>query len=281
MTVPAAKYVQAARALLEHAMLMPIPYVANGHTLAGMDCQGLAEYLLVQCGVDYAECNRAGSNSHLRECVWRGTPEECVEAFGSVPEGAWLFIVKDNGGEPEKFRGDGIGNAEHMGVYISGTQAIHASSSRKGVSESYFAGKTIPNGGWNMVGLCQWVDYGGEAAVKSEELSGAHTAYVTSENGNPVYLRRDPSTNKPYLDKINAGMPVELISTSMAGSIEWAKVRVAGQTGYMQSRFLRSDLAEQVPSSPPSPKPEQVTVTFERQLAEKVLDALQSGLARG
>jgi hypothetical protein len=49
----------------------------------------------------------------------------------------------------------------------------------------------------------------------------------------------------------------------------------------MQSKFLRSDLPEQVPSSPPSPEPEQVTVTFERQLAEKVLDALQSGLARG
>lgn len=280
MTVSAAKYVQAARSLLEHAMLMPIPYVANGHTLAGMDCQGLAEYLLVQCGVDYAECNRAGSNSHLRECVWRGTPEECAEAFGSVPDGAWLFIVKDNGGEPEKYRGDGIGNAEHMGVYMGGTQAIHASSSRKGVAESYFGGKTIPNGGWNMVGLCQWVNYGVDAAAGGEPAD-THTAYVISDNGNPVHLRRDPSTNKPYLDKINVGMPVEVISTSMADGIEWTKVRVAGQTGYMQSRYLRGDLLEQAPSSPPSPEPEQVTVTFERQLAEKVLDALQSGLARG
>lgn len=275
--VRAEEYAKAARELLEHAMLMPIPYVANGHTLAGMDCQGLAEYLLVQCGVDYAECNRAGSNSHLRECVWRGTPEQCVEAFGAVPEGAWLFIVSANGGEPEKFRGDGIGNAEHMGVYMSGTQAIHASSSRGGVAESYFGGKTIPNGGWNLVGLCQWVDYGMGMVEETEPA----TAYVISDNGNPVHLRRDPSTNKPYLDKINVGMPVEVISTSMADGIEWTKVRAAGQIGYMQSRYLRGDLLEQSPSSPPSPEPEQVTVTFERQLAKKVLDALQSGLARG
>lgn len=279
--VNASDYVAAGYQLLSHANLSHIPYVANGHTLAGMDCQGLAEFLLVQCGVPYSECNRPGSNSHIRECVWVGTPEECVEKFGSVPEGAWLFIVNNDGGEPEKFQGDGVGNASHMGVYLSGSTAIHASASRGKVAESQFDGETIPNGGWNMVGLCQWVDYGLDTEFGAHETSEERTAYVISENGNAVHLRRDPSTNKPYLNKINVGMPVEVISTSMADGIEWTKVRAAGQIGYMQSRYLRGDLLEQSPSSPPSPEPEQVTVTFERQLAKKVLDALQSGLARG
>lgn len=277
--VKASDYVAAGYQLLSHANLSPIPYVANGHTLAGMDCQGMAEYLLVQCGVPYGECNRAGSNSHIRECVWVGTPEECVEQFGSVPEGAWLFIVNADGGEPEKYRGDGVGNASHMGVYLAGSVAIHASASRGQVAESQFYGKTVPNGGWNMVGLCQWVDYGLDTAFVAHETSEGRTAYVISENGKAVHLRRDPSTTKPYLDNINVGMPVEVISTSMADGMEWAKIRVAGRTGYMQTKFLSRSLLEETPVAPPSP--EQVTVTLDRQTAEKVLTALQTGLARG
>ncbi|MBP3649104.1 MAG: hypothetical protein J6K73_04920 [Clostridia bacterium] len=280
MGVTAAEYVKAARDLLGHAKLMPIPYVNNGHTLAGMDCQGLAEYLLEQCGVDYTECNRAGSNSHLRDCVWRGTPEECVNLFGKVPDGAWIFIVKDNGGEPEKYRGDGIGNAEHMGVYMSGTSAIHSSSSRNGVAESFFDGKTIPNGGWNMVGFCQWVDYGiGSVSKEQNKPPDKRIAYVISENGKPVHLRRDPSTNKPYLAKINVGTAVDVISSILVGSSEWAKVRTDGKTGYMQRKFLSGLPLEETPTTPPSP--EHVTVTLERQMAEKVLGALQAGLQRG
>lgn len=154
------KYSEAGIELLQYSRFHKIPYMQNGHTMAGMDCQGLAEYLLVQCGVPYSECNRAGSNSHLRECTWRGTPEKCKAEFGEVPEGAWIFIVKENGGEPTQYRGDGIGNAEHMGVYLGGKQVIHASASRGMVVESKFEGKTVSNGGWNMVGLPKWVDYG-------------------------------------------------------------------------------------------------------------------------
>jgi hypothetical protein len=127
-------------------------------TLTGMDCQGLAEYLLIQCGIPKAECNLAGSNAHFRKCVWTGTPEACCEVFGSVPGGAFLFIWEECGA-PAKYDGDGLGNAEHMGVFL-GDCALHASSSRGMVAQSAFAGKTIPNGGWNRVGLAPWVDYG-------------------------------------------------------------------------------------------------------------------------
>lgn len=278
MKVSAERYVQAARNLLDHAQLMPIPYVNNGHTLAGMDCQGLAEYLLTQCGISYTDCNLPGSNSHLRECVWRGTPEECVKEFGSVPDGSWLFIVKHNNGEPEKYRGDGIGNAEHMGVYMSGTSVIHSSSSQKGVAKSYFDGKSIPNGGWNMVGLCKWVDYCAGTAQEQEPFAGEGTAYVVSDNGNAVHLRRDPSTNKPYLAKLSVGMPVEVISTNVIDGVEWTRVRASGKLGYMQSQFLRRALQERPPTTtPPSGL---VTVTLERELAGKLLSALQTGMAR-
>ncbi len=153
-----AALIAAGRELLAQAQQTTIPYVSNGMSLEGMDCQGLVEYLLIRCGVPKAECNLAGSNAHWRRCVWTGTPEECETAFGCVPGGAFTFIWEESGA-PDKYAGDGLGNAEHMGVSL-GDCAIHASSSRGRVAQSKFTGKTIPNGGWNRVGLSCWVDYG-------------------------------------------------------------------------------------------------------------------------
>lgn len=162
-----AQVAAAGASLLKHAEEMTIPYVANGHTLTGMDCQGLAEFLLTQCGYLYKEINLSGSNTHYRACEWTGTPEECLQRFGDVPEGAWIFIVANDGGEPAKYRNDGKGNANHMGVYLGGGVAIHASQSRGKVAASEFAGRTIKNGGWNMIGLPKWVDYGLEAETQT------------------------------------------------------------------------------------------------------------------
>ncbi|MCE5343875.1 MAG: C40 family peptidase, partial [Eubacteriales bacterium] len=74
-----AALITAGRELLSYAEQTTVPYTAGGMTLAGMDCQGLVEYLLIRCGVPKADCNLAGSNAHWRKCVWTGTPEACSE----------------------------------------------------------------------------------------------------------------------------------------------------------------------------------------------------------
>ncbi len=167
-----AALIAAGKELLTYAKGTTVPYVAGGMTLAGMDCQGLVEYLLIRCGVPKAECNLAGSNAHYRACLWVGTPEECKKAFGSIPGGAALFILEASGGEPAKYRADGIGNASHIGLWLGDT-SIAASASRGQVIESNFAGKTI-NGGWNRVGLLPWVNYG---------LSESQQALLTGDDG--------------------------------------------------------------------------------------------------
>ncbi len=167
-----AALIAAGKELLTYAKETTVPYVAGGMTLAGMDCQGLVEYLLIRCGVPKAECNLAGSNAHYRACLWVGTPEECKKAFGSIPGGAALFILEASGGEPAKYRADGIGNASHIGLWLGDT-SIAASASRGQVIESNFAGKTI-NGGWNRVGLLPWVNYG---------LSESQQALLTGDDG--------------------------------------------------------------------------------------------------
>ena len=173
--------VAAGKALLEYIQAADIPYVNNGMTLAGMDCQGLVEYLLIQAGVPKAECGLAGSNAHWRACVWRGTPEECKAKFGRIPEGAALFIHDDDGGEPDKYQGDGYGNASHIGLVWGSYESIAASASRGKVIESNFAGKSI-NGGWNRIGLLPWVDYGidAEELVDSEVSADTDAASIDS-----------------------------------------------------------------------------------------------------
>lgn len=131
------------------------------------DCQAFVEKCLADAGVHK---DLAGSNAWYREMTWRGTPEQCVEKFGYIPKGAFLYIVLHNGGEPSVYQ-DGLGNADHIGIYTGRNQgAIHSSSSKRGVYESYFECATIPGGGWNMVGLWKELDYGD--SVINSFLSG-------------------------------------------------------------------------------------------------------------
>ena len=252
-----------------------IPYVSGGMSLDGMDCQGLCEYLLVECGVPKSECNLGGSNSHWRNCVWRGTPEECAGKFGGVPLGAWVFIVEqDDSGAPAKFRGDGYGNASHMGVVLNGC-ALHASASRGCVAESRFAGETIPNGGWNAIGLPPWIDYGldmasgdsgedadeglaggdiqGETAPPTDEDAGLtigdvtaapreYYAIVESPNGYPVKLRKSASQKESVYWLVNPGARVRVEKEKG----DWSLIDALCSDGYirrayMMSAFLRKE----------------------------------------
>lgn len=128
-----------------------------GRTYSQMDCQAFVEQCLADAGLNV---NLTGSNAWYRAMTWVGTPEECRAKFGSIPVGAFLYILEQNGKEPDKYKADGLGNASHIGIYIGRESgAIHSSYSRGGVYYSYFAGSTI-NGGWNRVGLWTELDYG-------------------------------------------------------------------------------------------------------------------------
>jgi hypothetical protein len=140
------------------------------------DCQAFVERCLADAGL---QIDLAGSNAWYREMDWTGTPEECVALFGRVPKGAFLFILEQDGGEPPKYKPDGLGNASHIGIATGrGEGALHSSSSRGCVAESRFAGKTVPGGGWNRVGL--WLERiayegirnGGEAPVPDAAAGG-------------------------------------------------------------------------------------------------------------
>lgn len=219
-----------------------------GRSYQEMDCQAFVERCMADVG--YSR-NLAGSNAWYRAMTWTGTPEECVKTFGSVPKGAFLFILSSNGKEPEKYKKDGIGNASHIGMKTGRNDgAIHSSSSKGKVCTSVFKDKTIPNGGWNRVGLLDVFDYGTsvnwmlehiglgqEAPEQPKEGQKGMRVTVYAENGQPVNLRKGADKKAELLAKIPVGTEAELLEPGG----DWSKISVFGRTGWMMTQFLSSD----------------------------------------
>lgn len=130
-----------------------------------LDCQSAVEEALRRAGIPLKECNLGGSNAHYRNCLWRGLPERMVELLGvkEVPAGMFTFIVEaESSTTPAKYRGDGYGDATHMGVYLGSGRTFNSSEKMEGVkvSEKFNGKKQAVSGSWNMVGWSPWVDCG-------------------------------------------------------------------------------------------------------------------------
>ena len=214
-----------------------------------------------------------GSNAWYRKMDWVGTPEECKARFGCIPTGALLFILEAvSDSTPAKYREDGIGDATHIGIKTGqGKGAIHSSKSRGGVCESDFRDKTIPNGGWNRVGLYGKFDYAG---LPEDWASGSSdpdpepvkpeptTATVTAATGKTVNMRKTKSTGGKLVERVPVGSVVTVLRTEG----KWSRVAYTDPSGavwcgWMVSGFLRSE-AEEGANPPESTPLYAVTIPF-------------------
>ena len=84
-------------------------------TYSDCDCQAFVEKVLYDAGVrkpNGGAYNWKGSNDMWRNALdWRGSVEDCISIYGKVPDGAWVFILKYDGGEKDRGYNDGEGNA--------------------------------------------------------------------------------------------------------------------------------------------------------------------------
>lgn len=260
-----------------------------GQTYERMDCQKFVETVLSDCGI---RKDLPGSNAWFRFVTWTGSPEECKKKFGSIPPGAFLFILEQNGKEPEKYKGDGIGNASHIGIYTGltgqemiemgsasskwnfGDGAIHSSSTHGHVCTSKFAGKSI-NGGWNRIGLWNAISYGEhiDSIIDGKDPGGeTMTATVFAENGTSVKMRKEPSTAcGTYWD-----IPIGTIVTVLEDGDTWSQIQCGGLTGYMMTKYLIP--GEVIPGDNPSEDSEFVSVP--RADLERVYDLFGDWLGR-
>lgn len=246
--------------MIDGKQLGAVGFQKIGTPYSEMDCQAFVEWCLRQCGLDK---NLAGSNAWYREVRSHGevmTPEECVRELGTVPPGAFLFIVEHDGGEPAKYKPDGLGNASHIGIVTGkGEGAIHSSASCGCVAESTFRNKTI-SGGWNMVGLYDQVAFdftGGGGKDPGEDSDpvpapvpapAKEYATVWSENDLPVNTRKGPGRNyaMSMAGKIKVGETVEILKRTTNNGEEWCLIRVkdrhgASWTCWMMGKFLATD----------------------------------------
>ena len=219
-----------------------------GRSYSEMDCQAFVERCMRDCGLHE---DLAGSNAWYRQVMrhgWVGSPEECMRTFGQIPKGALLFILKQDGKEPSKYQGDGIGNASHIGICIQRHDgAINSSSSKGCVCYSKFANKSI-NGGWNRVGLYDKFDYGksiswyldhGGIGEPTKETEGKPMqGIVTAPSGGTVNLRECPDGD--LIERIPIGSTVTILEYGM----EWSKVDAGGRVGWMMSQFI--DLQDEI-----------------------------------
>ena len=139
-----------------------------------LDCQAFVEQVLKDLGVrkpNGSAYNWRGSNSMWRNYVtWRGTISECKQKFGYIPQGAFLFLLKYDGGERENGYRDNLGNATHVGLYV-GTSPLPAMDSSKGRGRVDYCKLNV----FTHVGLMSMIDY------SNDPLPDEHGSKTPSE----------------------------------------------------------------------------------------------------
>ena len=241
-----------------------------------LDCQEAVEEALHRSGVPLSECNLSGSNAHYRNCLWRGLPERMTDLLGvkEVPAGMFTFIVEaEDSGTPAKYRGDGYGDATHMGIYMGNGRTFNSSEKMGGVvvSTKFNGKKQAVSGSWNMVGWPPWVDcgltagqvaaltgdanytgggtVGGETSAigdtDSSALGAPVSVSVTTEaqsyatvvtpDGNPVKAREQPKKTAIWKYSIPNGTRVLLLGESGG----YFKVHWLGKPRWVKKDFLK------------------------------------------
>lgn len=113
------------------------------------DCQAFIENTVRRAGGTIPDYR--GSNDMFRNACSKIVPLKGA----SLEPGMVLFIVKADDGEPDRYKGDKLGNASHIGWFTGGRyEVVHSSASRGSVQLS-----TLRNG-WTHAGWLKSVDYG-------------------------------------------------------------------------------------------------------------------------
>lgn len=150
-----------------------------------LDCQGFVEKVLEDCNVRKADGNKynwKGSNSMWRNALsWRGTIAECLHKFGGIPLGAWVFIVKNDGGEKEKGYNDDLGNASHVGIFcrLYGNEQVRDSTRSTKLKRDGVGYRSID--AFTHVGLPYMINFTNNSLMENKKTVTAEEALEALE----------------------------------------------------------------------------------------------------
>lgn len=231
------------------------------------DCQGFIEGTVRRAGGEMK--NYAGSNDMYRNAVTGVIPLGEAIADKRLVPGMALFIVSADGGEPAKYKGDGRGNASHVGWYTGGAyEVVHSSATKGGVAAS-----TLKNG-WTHAAWLKEVDYGKAQAPEQRTAPTTGTARIDLPADETVFHRISPGSSSKWWGRIRGQEPVELVSVRDG----WARVRYGGHEGYVMAEFVTGGPA--VPLAETQESADPVTFTCPRAAAQTLLAALSAALEK-
>lgn len=251
---------QIAETATEYVLRDPPPAYAE------MDCYRFVRRCVRDNGGDM---RYAGSNDVFRNGLAECMPLRSAADQGRLRPGWALFIVRDDSdATPAKYRGDGRGDAYHMGLYTDRTpgagerarvEVAHSSQSRGIVCAS-----TLQNA-WNWAGRLKDVDYAQDGAPGAPADEGAADAVpaeqasewgvVTTESGDLI-MRGLPGGNdvrgQAYLLKIPRGARIEILRQERIGGTAWGLTRHANRngihTGWVSMDFVRLEASPEARS---------------------------------
>ncbi len=166
-----------------------------------VDCQAFVELCVNRCGGNMAY---RGSNDMARHVAWMGTLAN-AKAAGMLVPGAGLLIHEEAGVDtPAQYRGDGLGDYTHVGLYVGENALTDTDQNGKkrkcctvhsGRTLGRVAGGTL-RGGWTHAVLFTEIDYG--RAVPQGVALGAEVAASDAVKDNPEALANVGDTGKFY-----------------------------------------------------------------------------------
>lgn len=205
------------------------------------DCAQLTRYAAKAAGLTLP----SGATSQWEKADWLR-----VGTIDSLPAGEEAFLYRQSGSR-----------MQHTGVAIGDGTCVHAKGTEAGVVH-----QPVSDYPWT-----HWAQLP-PAAKEEEPVSMAKRLVVASQNGKPVKVRADASTELPYIGKLEPGTAVDQLGEVVQAGIRWVQIRVGDIAGFVKGEFLVGENAE---THAPA---ETVTVEIERGAAQQLMDALHRAL---
>lgn len=213
------------------------PYVTGESREGAVDCSGLFVYVF---GLQGQKIYHGSNTIYRKYCSETGvltSPKQlCV--------GMAVFKWNNNGTEPSQYRGDGIGDMQHIGLVtsVNPLRIVHASTSGMAVKVD------TKLGNWKYYGKLKDVLYEGDDNVTSmtsieEQNDKVETeyAYIVSANGKDINFRTKKDTKSALVAKtprIPCGTRV-VLNYMDAG---WGHITYNGYDGFVMGDFIQKEL---------------------------------------
>lgn len=217
-----------ARSLFEQDI---IKYKPGGTVFPSFDGATFIKYCFQQLKI---QVSFSGTNDLYRQ-AGKGIPISQAYDKDYVVPGALAFCVSHNGREPDKYKGDGLGNAEYAVICLNKTTGVYVSESRATLIDTKLE-KNAGSGRPNTIVLCQWLDYSKTPFV--QPVAGAVTGLAASTAlvKTDLRLHKSPSTDADPIVQMPEGSIVEVVTASNNNG--WSEVRFEIHQGWCRSEFL-------------------------------------------